>query len=231
MSEINGLTRAASAMRYWERRQEVLANNLANANTDGFKAERVFARLMGDALTVTDTRTDRSSGTLRPTQQPLDLALDGDGFFVVQTPNGERLSRGGSFQLDAEGRIADANGNLLLGDGGPITVPTGTLEIDGAGVLRVGGEPLGQLRVETVPADAQLQHEGGTLFLPHPERAPLAPGSTPVRQGFVEDSNVNTIGSMVDMISVQRAFAAVQKAITTLDAVRGTATSELGKPV
>jgi flagellar basal-body rod protein FlgF len=231
MSGINGLTRAAGAMRYWERRQEVLANNLANANTDGFKAERVFGRLMGDAMTVTDTRTDRSVGTLRPTQAPLDLALAGDAFFVVQTPNGERLSRGGSFSLNESGQIADANGNLLLGEDGPITVPPGALEIDGAGALRVAGQEIGQLRVETVPADAPLLHEGGTLFLPDPDRQPAPPESRMVRQGFVEDSNVNTIGSMVDMISVQRAFAAVQKAITTLDAVRGTATNELGKPV
>jgi flagellar basal-body rod protein FlgF len=85
-------------MHYWERRQEVLANNLANANTDGFKAERVFARLMGDAMTAGDTRTDRTAGTLRQTHAPLDLALADDGFFVVETPDGERLTRGGSFR-------------------------------------------------------------------------------------------------------------------------------------
>jgi flagellar basal-body rod protein FlgF len=231
MSTINGLTRAASAMQYWERRQEVLAHNLANANTDGFKAERVFARLMGDAMTVVDTRTDRTAGTLRPTHAPLDLALADDAFFVVETPNGERLTRGGSFRLDDDGRIADMSGNLLLGDGGPITVPPGTLEIDGAGVVRVDGEAVGQLRVEAVPADAQLVHEGGTLFLPDPDRQPIGADTRPVRQGFLEDSNVSTIGSMVDMISVQRAYTAVQKAITTLDAVRGTAVSDLGRPV
>jgi flagellar basal-body rod protein FlgF len=231
MNSINGLTRSANALRYWERKQEVLAHNLANANTDGFKAERVFARLIEDAVTVADTRTDRTAGTLRQTHAPLDLALDGDGFFVVETPNGERLTRGGSFRLNENGQVADANGNLLLGMGGPLTIPPGTLEIDGVGVLRVDGVEVGQLRVETVPADADLVHEGGTLFLPDENRQPVGPESRQVRQGYLEDSNVNTIGSMVDMIAVQRAYTAVQKAITTLDAIRGTAANELGKPV
>ena len=107
---INGLTRAAHALRYWERRQEVSANNLANANTTGFKAERAFGQLAGDALTVTNTQTDLRAGALSQTHAPLDLALAGDGFFVVQTAGGERLTRGGTFELDAEGRIADCGG-------------------------------------------------------------------------------------------------------------------------
>lgn len=227
---INGLTRAAHALRYWERRQEVVSNNLANANTTGFKAERVFGQLMGGALTVANTQTDRTAGALAETHAPLDLALGGDGFFVVQTAGGERLTRGGSFSLDAEGRIADAAGNLLLGEGGAITVPPGgELSIDADGVLRVNRAEIGRLRVETVPAGEQLQHEGGTLFVPGATRQPAEPGARQVKQGYLEDSNVNTIGTMVDLISIQRAYSAVQKAVTTLDGVRGTIANELAK--
>src|SRR3954471_61611 len=103
---INGMTSAAGALRYWERRQEVTANNLANVSTDGFKAERVFGKLM-DGAPVIGTRTDRRDGALRQTGSHLDLAIGGDGFFVVNTPAGERLTRGGSLRLDADEFLAD----------------------------------------------------------------------------------------------------------------------------
>ena len=124
MPPINGMIRAANALAYWERRQEVAANNLANTETTGFKAERVFARVMGDSIPVADTATDRTAGSLSATNEPLDLALGNDSFLVVQTPNGERLSRGGSFSLDAEGRVVDGRGNPLLGEGGEIDSPS-----------------------------------------------------------------------------------------------------------
>src|SRR5687768_4258748 len=110
MPPINGMIRAASALYYWQRRQEIAANNLPNSETTDFKAERVFARVMGDAIPVADTTTDRTAGSLSTTEQPLDLAFADDAFFVVETPNGERLTRGGSFTLDAEGRVVDARG-------------------------------------------------------------------------------------------------------------------------
>src|SRR5262245_52016493 len=116
----DGIASAASALRYWERRQEVATNNLANANTDGFKAERVFARLVGEALPVAGALTDRSAGSYRPTGQPLDLAVGGDGFFIVGTPNGEQWTRGGAFRVDANGYLVDADGHAALGERGPV---------------------------------------------------------------------------------------------------------------
>ena len=228
---INGMIRAANALHYWERRQEIVANNLANVETTGFKAERVFARMMGDSIPVADSATDLTVGTIRETGAPLDLALSNDGFFVVDTPNGERLTRGGSFTLDAAGQIVDANGNALLGENGPITAPTGTIQIDKAGVVRVNGAEVDTLRVETVPANVRLTHDGGTHFLPNAAQTPQAAADREVRQGALEESNVGTIDSMVDLITVQRAYAAVQKAVTTLDGIRDTISNQLGKPV
>src|SRR5690606_7238775 len=166
MPIVNGMTRAAHALHYYERRQEVLAHNLANADTAGFKAERVFAQLVGDALPAAATATDLSAGTLQVTGEPLDLALAGEGFFVVETAEGERLTRGGSFSLDADGRIVDANGNPLLGEGGPIVAAGGAVEVDGAGVVRVDGKEAGRLRIDSTPAGASLTHVGANLFLP-----------------------------------------------------------------
>jgi flagellar basal-body rod protein FlgF len=228
-----GMTSAASALRYWERRQEIVANNLANVNTEGFKAERVFARMMGGALPVPDTATDWRAGSLKPTGAPLDLAVEGNGFFIVDTPAGERLTRGGSFRLDDSGRLVDANGHALLGEDGPISLPLpqGAVEIDAGGVVRVDGKEAGRLRIETTPPNVALAHEGGTLFVPDKTRQPLPTESRTVRQGFLEDSNVNSVSTMVDMISIQRAYAAVQEAVTTLDGIRNTISNQLGKPV
>ena len=230
MAEINGLIRAANALHYWERRQEIAANNLANSDTTSFKAERVFARIIGDQIPVADTVTDLTAGALTQTGEPLDLALGDGAFFVVQSPDGERLSRGGSFSLDPEGRIVDSRGYPLLGEGGEIIVPDGSIDIDTAGVLRVEGTAVARLRVETVPVEAQLTHVEGTLFLPDPGRADQAAAERRVKQGHLEGSNVNTVDSLVDLISIQRNYAAVQRAVVTIDEIRGTITNQLGKP-
>ena len=99
----DGIAAAASALRYYERRQEIVANNLANANTEGFKAERIFARLIGESHPTPDTATDLRRGAFKETGNALDLATDSDGFFVVSTAQGERLSRGGSLQRSPDG--------------------------------------------------------------------------------------------------------------------------------
>jgi flagellar basal body rod protein FlgG len=225
----DGIASAANALHYWERRQEIVSNNLANASTDGFKAERVFARLVGDSTPVTDSATDFRAGTLKATGRALDLAMKNDGFLVVDTPRGERLARGGSFQLDAQGRLSLGDGSLLLGENGPIAVGSGDVTIDRTGNVAVDGKVIDRLRMERVPNGTRLQHDQGTTFVPDPSREPVDVDGREVQQGVLEESNVNTVDSMVDMIAVQRAYAAVQKTITTLDAIHGTISNELGK--
>ncbi|MGZ8377350.1 MAG: flagellar hook-basal body protein [Gemmatirosa sp.] len=235
MPPANGLTNAAASLRYWERRSEITAHNLANASTDGFKAERVFARLLGAAGEggpAAQTATDFRAGTLRTTQNVLDVALGNDGFLVVGTPTGERFTRGGSLRLDAAHRLVDGGGRALLGEKGEIVVPPGAqLSIAADGTVSADGRPLDRLRVERAGAGATLAHEGGTLFVPDAGRQRVAVAERDVRQGTIEESNVNPVSAMVDMIAVQRAYATVQKAVTTLDAVRETAVTQLGRPV
>lgn len=231
MPEINGMIRAANALHYWERRQEIAAHNLANSETPGFKAERVFGRVMVDSIPVADTATDRSAGALTHTGEPLDLAIADASFLVISTPEGERLTRGGSFTLDAEGRLVDFSGNAVLGEGGEIILPPGAIEIDRSGAIRVEGAEVARLRMELVPEGASLVQVAGNLFLPADERVEQPLEDRQLRQGALEASNVDSIGSLVDLIAIQRNFAAVQRAVVTLDGIRGTAANELGRPV
>jgi flagellar basal body rod protein FlgG len=233
MPPTNGLTAAAGALRYWERRQEITAHNLANVATDGFKGEKAFARLLGDATPVAEARTDRSSGSFRPTGNPLDVAIGGDGFLVVRTAAGERLSRGGALRLDEQHRLVDVGGRPVLGEAGEVTLPPNAtgVTIGADGRVTVDGRAVAQLRLERVAPNAQLVREGESLFVPDATRAPVPAGERRIRQASIEESNVSPIGAMVEMITVQRAYASIQKAVTTLDEIRGTAVSDLGRPV
>jgi len=224
----DGLASAAAALHYWERRQEMLSNNLANADTAGFKGERAFARLL-DGVTVADSATDHRAGQITRTGNALDLAIEGDGYFVVSTPRGERFTRGGALTLDAEGFIADQSGDRLLGTKGPIAATGGTVAIDAAGLVTVNGEAVDRLRVETSAPGESMTHDGYSQFIPPAKRLTLDPGTTRITQGAIEGSNVNTIESMVDMIAVQRSYAAAEKAIVVLDGIHGTIANELAK--
>jgi flagellar basal-body rod protein FlgF len=232
----NGMSSAAAALRYWERRQEVASNNLANVSTDGFKGQKVFARMVEGALPAADAVTDFSQGTLQNTSNPRDIALDGPGFFVVKTANGERYSRGGSVQVNEAGELTDSAGHQLLGENGPIRVAArgddqiGNLQIAKDGTVSVGNAEVGRLRIETIPANTTLLTEGSGLFIPPAARTKIDPDARIVRQGALEQSNVTPITEMVDMISIQRSFTSVQQAVTTLDTVRQIATTELARP-
>ncbi|MBC7563841.1 MAG: flagellar hook-basal body protein [Gemmatimonadaceae bacterium] len=242
-----GLTSAAAALHFYERRQQAIANNLANVNTTGFKKERVFGRMVDDAVAAADSMTDRSQGDITPTGNSLDVAMTGDAFLVVQTPDGERLTRGGSLCLDDQRRLVTSQGHLVLGELGPITLPQGDIGIGRDGIITVQppatgeaadrGNPLrgrlnaAVLRIESIPANAVLQHAGGGLFLPDAGRKAAALADRQVMQGALEASNVNSIESLTEMIDTVRAYADVQKSITVMDDIRGIAANQIGKPV
>ncbi|MFI5309622.1 MAG: flagellar hook-basal body protein [Gemmatimonadales bacterium] len=237
----NGIGTAAAALRYLERRQEVVSNNLANVNTDGFKGERAFSRLLEDGQTpAMQTATDLRAGPLATSGAPLDLAITGEGFFVVQTAGGERLTRGGSMRIDDQHRLVDASGQPVLGEAdpkggtnGPVVLPANAsaISVDSGGAVTVDGHQIARLRLERVGAGARLQHEANGVFAASSQTERVPTGERTVRQGAREESNVSTIESLVDMISVQRAYASVQKVLSTIDSARGLATTELGKPV
>ena len=243
----SGLTSAAAALHFYERRQQAIANNLANVDTTGFKKERVFGRIVDDAVAAADAVTDRSQGDITPTGNALDVAVQSDAFLVVQTPDGERLSRGGSLRLDDQRRLVTQQGHLVLGERGPITLPNGDIGIGRDGVITVQPPATGSdrnsksaasgrlnaavLRIESVPPNAVLQHAGGGLFLPDAARKPATDADRQLMQGALESSNVNAIESLTEMIDTVRAYADVQKSISVMDDIRGIAANQIGKPV
>lgn len=199
-----------------------VANNIANLSTTGFRREGVvFAEMVealaveGGSVAMTAARgryTDDVQGTLVQTGGTLDFAIEGEGFFTVMTPGGERLTRAGAFARSADGEIVDMDGNALLDEGGgPIVIPFEAKDVGLAadGTLSVNGEPVAKIGVVTVEDQTRLFREGGVRFRADGGTIPVEDGR--IVQGFLEQSNVNAVAEMTRMIAVQRAYEYGQK--------------------
>jgi len=227
---LRGILNAAHGLSYYARLQEVTANNLANVSTDAFKVDRMSGRMLdGQSYPVPVEHLDLAQGAFRQTGRTLDVALDGPGFLVVRTANGERLTRGGSLRLDPDGQLTDADGNPILGDKGPIIPGIGTVEIQSDGGVLVDGAPLDHLRLETVKDPNTLKKEGtGRFLIPDGEKPVRAEGVT-IRQGSVEEPNSDAVLGMIDLVTIQRAYAANVDALKAMDGVLGTVAGEVGR--
>lgn len=199
------------------REMRVVANNIANADTTGFRREGVvfaeyLAPLGGDNGTLSMGHgrgriIDLAPASLRQTDAPFDLGIEGEGFFMVRTPEGDRLTRAGAFMTDADGQLVTADGNPVLDEGqAPIAIPAGlrSIAIGADGTVSGDGLPLARVGLFDVTDPATLQHRGGTLF---EAQGGVAPSDTArVRQGFLESSNVQPVAEIARMIEVQRAY-------------------------
>ena len=227
---LKGILDTARSLTYYARRQEVTANNLANANSDAFKADRITARAIpGAEFPVPVQHTDLQQGTFRETARALDLALDGPGFFVVQTDRGERLTRGGSLRLDPAGRLTDSHGDLVMGTEGPILVQGHAVEVQGDGSIVVDGASAGRLRMVDPRDPSTLLKEGFGRYVAKGAWHPVEEGVTRVRQGAVEEANLDPLLSMVDLVAIQRAYSANVDALKAMDGVLGSIVNEVGK--
>ena len=221
-------------------RQDRVANNLANVNTVGYRRDRTFAAALEERLDAegapVSTRvggqwTERTAGALEQTGAPLDVALEGEGFFRVQSATGQaRLTRAGQFVLAADGTVRTPAGDLTLlcDDGAPLTLPPsgGEILITTSGEVSVGGTPVGRIGVADVADARDLVRLDGATF----DAAGVAvrPAEARVRQGFVEASNVNAVTEMADLIEHVRLFESQQKSLQTTDSVLGAVTRDLG---
>jgi flagellar basal-body rod protein FlgF len=213
---------------------DTAAANLANAQTPGYRAEREYFRsaLLGPdqvgspwdsqlGRTVNNygmlggDRLNMGQGALQQTGNPLDLAIEGQGFFQIQTANGIRYTRDGGFHRARDGRLVTAAGESVLSTGGQaIQVPPGEVTVGADGVLSVAGGAVAAVGVYTFPAGGEMTPEGANRYIA-PEGASAAPSKTAsIRQGSIESANQDVIQGSLDLIVMQRQAEMMQKALT-----------------
>ncbi|HLH38159.1 MAG TPA: flagellar hook basal-body protein [Bryobacteraceae bacterium] len=213
------LITAASGMKARMESLDMLANNIANSATAGFKSDREFYGLYQSQLPVIERQwTDYSQGTLIQTGNPLDLALNGQGMFALNGPNGIVYTRAGNFQISRNNQLANAGGYTLRdvrNNGNPINVdPAQPVEISKTGVVSQGGQELGQIEIDAPDAQA-LAKMGSTNFsLTDKSSAIPAAAGTEILQGQIEQSNVPVSESAVKLVGIMRQFEMLQRAIT-----------------
>lgn len=245
---LRGLYIAGAGMDANRTRAEALSANLANLATPGYKRETVaFAPFLNHALVrgrdagmeigrsdygvaVDHFAPDLAPGPLRFTGRPTDVALAGDGFFTVETSDGEAeaYTRGGEFNVDAEGYLATAAGDRVLGEGGAIQV-TGSFSVDAAGNVRdATGEILDRLRVTVVDDPAALAKGGDNRFVAVDPSAVSDTEDFQVRTGVLEGANVDLANEMAEMVKVTRAYEAAQRLVRAHDQLAERAISQVG---
>jgi flagellar basal-body rod protein FlgF len=211
---------------------ELVANNLANLSTAGYRAQQAtFHSLVAGPGTVAlsplnaavndfgvlgGSRIDLTSGSLTATGNPLDLGIAGAGFFVVQAAQGIAYTRNGGFHTTPAGVLMTAQGETVLGEQGPITLPNGAVAVSTDGTVSVDGAVVEKLRLAEFAPNTSLSAMGNTLYSA-PDGSALPPASSSVRQGMLETSNVNPLQGAVALITIQRNAEMIQRALTLFD--------------
>ncbi len=233
----SGFYAACAGLRAQSQALEVAAHNLANLNTAGFRGQQTtFQSLMAvSGSTVPNvlnsatnnfgvlegTHLDMTAGNLETTGNPLDVAIERGGFFVIQTAGGTRYTRNGSFQVSSSGVLVTAAGDPVLGDPalgakGVINVPVGPVSIAPDGTLSVNGAVAGSIQLVEFAPGTKLTSEGGSLIAAPAGSAKPAQQSM-LKEGALESSNVNPISSVVMLIGVQRQAEMLQRAMSLFD--------------
>lgn len=239
-----GLYTIFLGMRSRQNTLDTQANNIANASTTGFKAERLkYSTFEADKKAAGDKQRlvagvstasgiDFSSGSMQQTGRNLDVAIEGDAFFQIQTPNGVRYTRAGNLTLNNVGQLITQKGDLVVGDKGPITVPRdGEMVISREGKLTAAGQQFDSIKLVRFnnPASA-LTKAGDSMFEATGIEAPQDNVTSKVVQGTLEGSNINTVAELAAMINNNREFESLQKSLTLLmNDIGRKISSEIGK--
>ncbi len=241
---VNGLYTASRGMSHILAKQDVAANNLANLNTTAFKvsqlATRTEVRIERDEdrrlhqreLQTLDAEYRRfSQGPMVSTGNPLDLALEGDGFFAVETPNGAAFTRAGSLALNDRRELTTLAGYRVLDERGlPVKLDRGEVSFQTDGSMFQQGQPLGKLGLWRFQDNQKLEAAGDGLYRnPFPQENPPLASGVELRQGYLEGSNVEPVAAMVQMIAYTRNYEADQKAIQAIDQTLAKAVNEVGR--
>ncbi len=215
------------------RRFDIISNNLANVSTTGFKKDTLtFDRTLQEYVT-----TDLRQGHLRPTGNPLDIALEGDGFFRIKTPRGIRYTRDGNFCLNADGVLVTENGDPVLGENGTIVIGRGDIAIDTQGQIKVkvNAEDEDERVVDTLSVvrfvrPEGLQKEGLSYCIYNGDQKEIVKADKVlIKQGHLEESNVVVMEEMTKMIEALRIYESYQKIIQTFDETSYKAINEVGQ--
>jgi len=211
---------------------DLLSNNLANLNTAGFKETKTFYTVLDQAMEdpqrsalnrAINTQTVaaqgalvQSDGSLLSTGRDLDIALSGVGLLTVDTARGVRYTRNGSLHLGKNSALSTAEGDTVLGENGPIRLGEGKIQIDAEGNVFLAGTRVDRLKLVTFDDPGALGREGNSLLVPLSDAAKARPAQPQVNQGYLEQSNVNAIASVVNLVGILRHFEAVQKSVTLI---------------
>ena len=251
---MRGLYNAAGSMLVNQVRLENISNNLANINTPGYKRTEVVTSafpevllcrmerlgksgratlspvgLAAENIAIEETFLVETPGAVLATGRDLDLALQGPGYFAVDTPRGVRYTRDGHLQIDAGGTLVTSSGHPVLGESGPITLLSGKLEIDAEGNIFEEGELIDRLQVFIFTPENALSKDDQGLFQALEAATPLETEETGVLQGCLEESNADITRQMTDLVKVRRSYEAAQKIFQTYDRLLSRSANELGK--
>jgi len=236
---LKGIEVAARSMLALTRAHEVTANNLANAGTAGYKKDTAVFHSYLDAATTTkknamqtprveDIATIIVQGPMMKTDNPLDFAITGDGFFAVQTEDEVKYTRAGNFRLNAAGELVTAQGYQVLGQSGTISFPAGKkVQIGADGSVFVDGVEAGRIRIVGCSEDGRFVKSGENLFTI--ENGDEAPATGTLETGYIEQSSVNTVMEMIHLIENMRGFEAAQKVILSQDETLDKAVNDVGR--
>lgn len=222
-----------------QRRYELIANNLSNVQTPGFKKDapvfhQVFSEALNPSLTALSMDSEISQtlfqqGEIQRTGNLLDLAIEGEGFFKIKTPEGIRYTRNGNFHLTQERVLVQSNGFPVLGKNGEITLRGSKIEVEKDGAIKIDGENQNQLALVTFADLKGLRKEGQSLFKLETEQEEKGADGGQILQGVQEGSNVNSMEEMILLIDALRSFEACHKIVQVQDEMNARAVNDLAK--
>lgn len=226
---LEGLYSAAAGMSAQQEQLDAIGNDIANLSTSGYKSERVsFSDLLYNPTDIAGTETSvgsgasaqvmgfsESQGAIKETGDPLDLAVEGEGYFQVARPGGgTALTRDGAFGTDASGTLVNGEGNRLVP---PVKIPAGVanseVSIAADGTVLARGKKVGQITLVTVTSPGHMLADGAGEYTPTAASGPVKGAGGHIRQGALEESNVDLGREMTDMVSTQRAYQLASSAI------------------
>ena len=234
-------------------KMDVITNNIANIETVGYKKDQMISRSFSDLLLeqindpniinqrtevgplntgthIDEIVTDFTQGSLEFTEENTDLAIQGDGYFSVLTPQGIRYTRSGNFAVDSNGDLVTQEGYYVLGqDGGRLHIGTDEFSVSGKGTIMAGSQTVGTIRLVAFQDQTVLRKTGENLYTTYNNSQPAQVATASIKQGYLENSNVDMATEMVDMLATNRAYESNQRIVKMVDESLGKTVNDIAR--